>query len=37
MTVIETAMDAHDEVEQIAIVEPAGPATINLTTDKPSG
>jgi ATP-dependent Zn protease len=48
--VIETAMDAHDEAEEIAVIEhpviepvnaelanpePAGPATINLATDKP--
>jgi len=33
VTVIETAMDAHDEAGEIPILDPAGPATINLTTE----
>src|SRR4051812_965249 len=34
VTVIESAMHAHDEAGQIVVVEPVGPATINLTTDQ---
>jgi len=34
VTVIETALDAHEEAVQIVTVEPAGPATITLATEQ---
>ena len=39
VTVIETAIEAHDEAAEVPVVEPAaiepvGPATINLATEK---
>src|SRR2546429_9072075 len=34
VTVIETALDAHEEAEQIVVADAAGPATVNLATEQ---